>query len=359
MTTSRTRTWEECGLLWWAKGYKLDAIAPEFEKHFGADSKFGRTTLGDNAKTQEVAPPAVVEFVWSDELLPVLPGASKLRYEVVRRGLDADGPVDATGVAQAASGAAATAELREALEAIRSELKRVADKLAEGPDDVHGAWTSSATKLDAIEAKQDQASETLEIVRGKVDASAASLNAIRMKQDEVAESQDTIHTKIDRLFWAVLGGGVGLGIGFVLMALVLMYRAGQEDAAQSASAHAPVRDLIVNIAPGLFDTASGAQPGDGPGLAAHSLSEAGATSELGKAPAEKWVPSAPLDGQMRGPCKTAPGYEEINGGCWVQLGLKPPCGDFYRRGDRCYVPIWATRPEPVTHPSHGLDGGTP
>jgi hypothetical protein len=127
-------------------------------------------------------------------------------------------------------------ELREALEAIEAELQRVTDKLAELPDNVRGIWTSSATKLDAIEAKQDQASETLDIVRGKVDASAASLNAIRMKQDEVAESQDTTHTKIDKLVWAVLGGGVGLGIGFVLMALVLMYRAGQEDAAQSASA---------------------------------------------------------------------------------------------------------------------------
>jgi len=193
--TSRTRTWEECGLLWWAKGYKLDAIAPEFEKHFGKEREYGRTTLGTKAKSQEEAPPDVVAFVWSDELLPIRPGASRRRYEVVMRGLESDGPVDPTGLAEAASGADGTADLRAALDGIKSELKRVTDMLAERPDNVHGSCPSSATRLEAIEAKQDQASDTLEIVRGKVDSSAASLNAIRLKQDEVAEKQEFwLHT---------------------------------------------------------------------------------------------------------------------------------------------------------------------
>jgi hypothetical protein len=59
------------------------------------------------------------------------------------------------------------------------------------------------------------------------------------------------------------------------------------------------------------------------------------------------MPKNPFPGQARAPCRER-FEEEINGGCWVQLGkLKPPCGkDGYEWNGACYWPSVPPKPPP-------------
>src|SRR5262249_51044522 len=54
-------------------------------------------------------------------------------------------------------------------------------------------------------------------------------------------------------------------------------------------------------------------------------------------------PPRPLPGPKTPPCDAAASQEEINGGCWVGLARKPPCGIYFRRGDQCYAPVSAPK----------------
>ena len=75
---------------------------------------------------------------------------------------------------------------------------------------------------------------------------------------------------------------------------------------------------------------------------------AAASGQLGKtAPAEKRVSPEPLQGQALPPCDEALAERAINGGCWVELKLEPPCEeDGYEHAGACYLPSWPPMREP-------------
>jgi hypothetical protein len=59
------------------------------------------------------------------------------------------------------------------------------------------------------------------------------------------------------------------------------------------------------------------------------------------------LPEKPFSDQAKVPCKTNLHEVEINGGCWLALELRPPCGENYAeyRG-KCYVPVSARSRKP-------------
>ncbi len=60
------------------------------------------------------------------------------------------------------------------------------------------------------------------------------------------------------------------------------------------------------------------------------------------------MPSRRLDKQQAPPCAPEPpGEVDINGGCWMGVVRRPPCGQFYEHGGRCYVPVRES-PRPPT-----------
>jgi len=67
-----------------------------------------------------------------------------------------------------------------------------------------------------------------------------------------------------------------------------------------------------------------------------------ALSEWGeKRPLDQTVPFRTLPGQNAPPCDSRMHQEAINAGCWIALDLKPPCGPYFRRDDKCYAPVSA------------------
>ncbi|WP_434379948.1 hypothetical protein [Melittangium boletus] len=80
------------------------------------------------------------------------------------------------------------------------------------------------------------------------------------------------------------------------------------------------------------------------------LSEDVTTDWLSRAGGALAVPVPPkrLERQQAPPCVPPPGeQEEINGGCWSEMRMKPPCGQFYEHAGKCYVPVRET-PRPPT-----------
>jgi hypothetical protein len=61
----------------------------------------------------------------------------------------------------------------------------------------------------------------------------------------------------------------------------------------------------------------------------------------------KPVPEQPFPGQRRSPC---PRNVEvvINGGCWYEVEIKPPCGDYYEWRSACYLPVMGQTRVPTT-----------
>ncbi|MFY0580064.1 hypothetical protein ACN28S_42675 [Cystobacter fuscus] len=52
------------------------------------------------------------------------------------------------------------------------------------------------------------------------------------------------------------------------------------------------------------------------------------------------LPARPFRNQAVTPCKPKPVEFEINGGCWMELALKPPCTDLVAEYQgKCYVPV--------------------
>ncbi|WP_434391141.1 hypothetical protein [Melittangium boletus] len=60
------------------------------------------------------------------------------------------------------------------------------------------------------------------------------------------------------------------------------------------------------------------------------------------------MPPKRLERQQAPPCLAPPGGQvEFNGGCWIEVMGKPPCGQFYEHAGKCYVPMRET-PRPPT-----------
>jgi len=81
-----------------------------------------------------------------------------------------------------------------------------------------------------------------------------------------------------------------------------------------------------------------------------SVSPAQTPPSSGQGVSRQMIPTGPLPGQKRSPCKQQ-GAVEINGGCWWHPSgaENPPCDtDKYEYGNRCYVPIWVSERPPTS-----------
>lgn len=57
------------------------------------------------------------------------------------------------------------------------------------------------------------------------------------------------------------------------------------------------------------------------------------------------MPSGPFRNQERAPCRTK-GETVVNGGCWMELAQKPPCGEFQAEHmGKCFMPMIKVRDE--------------
>ncbi|QSQ24891.1 hypothetical protein JY651_08110 [Pyxidicoccus parkwayensis] len=61
------------------------------------------------------------------------------------------------------------------------------------------------------------------------------------------------------------------------------------------------------------------------------------------------MPNRPFKGQKKPDCRKS--QESINGGCWVKVAAKPPCGDdFYEHDDACWAPVMVRDGKETTQP---------
>lgn len=59
------------------------------------------------------------------------------------------------------------------------------------------------------------------------------------------------------------------------------------------------------------------------------------------------LPAKPFSDQAKAPCKPNLHEVEVNGGCWLELALRPPCGENYAEYQgKCYVPVSARSRKP-------------
>ena len=63
------------------------------------------------------------------------------------------------------------------------------------------------------------------------------------------------------------------------------------------------------------------------------------------------LPDKPFSSQVRPPCRTKADHVAINGGCWVELARRPPCGEHAEYQGKCYIPVVkAPRPPQALSP---------
>ena len=129
----------------------------------------------------------------------------------------------------------------------------------------------------------------------------------------------------------VLGTGVGYGVVLVIVALMLLMVAAhvraslesQRDEQQEAGGVA-VQVVEENRAPTLVDT-----------------------DDVGPMGIAYPLPAKPFSDQAKAPCKLNRSEVELNGGCWLALEKRPPCGeDFAEYQGKCYVPVSARSRKP-------------
>ncbi len=88
------------------------------------------------------------------------------------------------------------------------------------------------------------------------------------------------------------------------------------------------------------------------GVAVQVEEESGAptlvdTGDVGPAVISYPLPAKPFSDQAKAPCKLNRSEVELNGGCWLELAKRPPCGeDFAEYQGKCYVPVSARSRKP-------------
>jgi hypothetical protein len=71
------------------------------------------------------------------------------------------------------------------------------------------------------------------------------------------------------------------------------------------------------------------------------------TGDTGPAVIAYPLPAKPFSDQAKAPCKSNLHEVEVNGGCWLELALRPPCGENYAEHQgKCYVPVSARSRKP-------------
>jgi hypothetical protein len=122
--------------------------------------------------------------------------------------------------------------------------------------------------------------------------------------------------------------GLGLGIAalLVLLLVVAHWRASIErqrgESHEATTVAVPAEEE--NRAPKLVDTI-----------------------EVGSAVIAYPLPGKPFSDQAKAPCKTNRHEVELNGGCWLELAKRPPCGEDYAEYQgKCFVPVSARSRKP-------------
>jgi hypothetical protein len=125
-----------------------------------------------------------------------------------------------------------------------------------------------------------------------------------------------------------LGRGVMYGVGMSVSALVLFLLVAQwRDYTESPPGEQ-------HATPGATARSMEARRG------APSLVN---TGDVGPAAIAYPLPAKPFSDQAKAPCKSNLHEVEINGGCWMELALRPPCGENYAEYQgKCYVPVSAS-----------------
>jgi tetrahydromethanopterin S-methyltransferase subunit G len=183
------RTWEDCRLCWEAKGYKLDSITPVLIKL----GKYGRSTIATAMNTTEPAPPRVAAAVWA---LEVLPHASKTKYEIYMRGLEAKTAARPEGEDEAGAASYEPGHFppppelsEERLAAIDSKLEETRGRL----DDIAGR----------LEAKLDGAGAQLGAMEGQLTAFSldmdGKLTTVATHLNHAGAKLSTLATQADEL----------------------------------------------------------------------------------------------------------------------------------------------------------------
>lgn len=136
--------------------------------------------------------------------------------------------------------------------------------------------------------------------------------------------------------WAVgarrlLGKGLDHGVELTIVALVLL--------------------MVVAHVRAWFESQGGEQH-EGGGVAVQAVEESRAptlvdTGDEPPAGITYPLPAKPFSDQAKAPCKLNRSEVELNGGCWLALEKRPPCGeDFAEYQGKCYVPVSARSRKP-------------
>lgn len=186
----------------------------------------------------------------------------------------------------------------------------------------------------ALEVEQAPASGRLAVLAGMLEVLTRMVERMEWSDEARGHLMRQPEGRLKR--WAtgvrrVLGLGVEYRIELTIMLLVLLlvaahgwFYTGSERGAQHEAAGVAERAVEANRAPTMVDT------GDvGPAVITYPL------------------PEKPFSDQAKAPCKPNLHEVEINGGCWLELALRPPCGENYAeyRG-KCYVPVSARSRKP-------------
>jgi hypothetical protein len=185
----------------------------------------------------------------------------------------------------------------------------------------------------ALEVEQAPASGRLDVLAATSEVLARMVECMEWSDEARGHLMRKPERRLER--WAsnarrVLGLGMEYRIELSVMALVLYlvvahcwaYQS-ERDARHTAAA-VVVRTEAANHAPTTVDT------GDvGPTVISYPL------------------PEKPFSDQAKAPCKPNLDEVELNGGCWMELAKRPPCGEYYAeyRG-KCYVPVSASSRKP-------------
>jgi hypothetical protein len=186
----------------------------------------------------------------------------------------------------------------------------------------------------ALEVEQAPATEGLAALAGLFEVLTRLME--RMEGSEEARRHLTHPPEGRRKRWAagarrVLGKGVEHGVEMLIVALVLLmlmahvraYHESQRGEQHEVGGGA-VQGVEESRAPTLVDTGE--------------VAGEGITYPL---------PAKPFSDQAKAPCKPDLYEVELNGGCWLALEKRPPCGENYAEYQgKCYVPVSARSRKP-------------
>ncbi|HLL54291.1 MAG TPA: helix-turn-helix transcriptional regulator [Myxococcaceae bacterium] len=168
----------------------------------------------------------------------------------------------------------------------------------------------------------------------KLDRTDAKVESVRT---QAAQTEKKVTRKLDMLIRVLCANFIGMAALLIL----------QCHRAPSAVQPAQGGTASIGVGQGAAEVAPKSRCIDDPSPPCLRRLGAAASGELGKTPAEKWVPPEPMQGQAPPPCDEAFAEKAINGGCWQRTDVKPPCGKLWRHGDSCYRPIAADPKQPL------------